>query len=705
MQQTTVAISADFLESYAKLPRKVQQKTSAFIGKFRNDPNSSGINYEKISAADQKIYSVRIDDAYRGIVAREKETGVYLLLWVDHHDEAYRWAQSRKCVVNSVTGAIQVYEVKDAGEVVRSDQAAAGGLFAEVEEDVLVEFGVPEELTAKVLSVADVAEFEQMRNMLPESAAEWLEWVANGFAVDEILALLRSERESGCESDGTLAAALDNPETARSFVVVEGEDELYQILSAPLEKWRVFLHPSQRKLVKRKYNGPARVLGGAGTGKTVVAMHRAKALASRIEGSHDRVLFTTFSTTLASDIQANLKKICSTEELRRIDVINLDSWIAQYLKREGFEYAIEYEQSVLEGLWEQAIIDSNTDLTFEPAFYADEWGEVILAQDNLSLGDYAHAKRAGRGVRLGRKERIALWAVVEEYRRLMKDRGIRDVDAAMYEARVVLEQSGDAPQYAHVVVDEGQDFSAPAYRLIRALAGAEHENDIFVVGDSHQRIYGRKAILSRCGINIRGRSSILRINYRTPEEIRLAAIGILSGLSFDDLDDGIDDDQVTQSLIHGESPEVHGLRDLADEMDFIANKVGDLVAAGYDERDICISARTNSLIDEYANGLAERGIRVLKLKARKVDDRSFQGVRLATMHRVKGLEFDTIFLAGMAQGTVPPARALKRARIEGNEDELMKSERSLVYVSLTRAKRLAILTYPGKPSQIVAKIT
>lgn len=695
MQSATVAISAGFLEAYAKLPRKIQQKASSFIMKFRNDPNSPGINYEKISAADQKIYSVRIDDTYRGIVAREQETGVYLLLWVDHHDEAYRWARSRKCSVNSATGAIQIYEVREENGA-EPASAEKMTLFGSVGRDNLIEFGVPEELVDYVESIADIEEFEQQKKILPTGACEWLEWIANGFGVDEIIDLLKSEREEQKEVDGTLASALSNPETKQSFVVVEGEEELYQILSAPLEKWRVFLHPSQRKIVHRRYNGPARVLGGAGTGKTVVAMHRAKELAANLASTRGRILFTTFSTTLASDIRANLKKICNTEELRRIDVINLDSWVAQYLKAEGFEYSIEYEQSVLEGVWEQAILDSDTDLDFAPGFYADEWGEVVLAQENLSLSDYAHAKRAGRGVRLGRKERVSLWGVIEEYRRLMRERGIRDVDAAMYEARMVLERDGDSPRYSHVVVDEGQDFSAPAYRLIRALVGAERENDIFIVGDSHQRIYNRKAVLSRCGINIRGRSSVLRINYRTTEEIRQSAMAVLSGLSFDDLDDGIDDDPVTQSLVHGEKPEVYIARDLSDEMDYLASEIKALIESGSDERDICISARTNTLVDEYAAGLSNRGIRVMKLKARKADDRSIDGVRVATMHRVKGLEFGTVFLAGMAHGTVPLSHALKRSRIEGNEEALMQSERSLVYVAMTRAKQKTIITSPGR---------
>ena len=271
----------------------------------------------------------------------------------------------------------------------------------------------------------------------------------------------------------------------------------------------------------------------------------------------------------------------------------------------------------------------------------------------------------------------------------------------MRDARLVLEQNpGEAP-YRSVVVDEGQDFSAPAYRLIRALAGPEHANDLFVVGDSHQRIYGKRTVLSRCGINIRGRSRRLRINYRTPEEIRKAAVAVIAGLSWDDLDGGIDDDDVTQSLIHGVRPETRVLRETTSEIDWITNEIQREVKAGRDTKDICVVLRTNSLASEYARGLSEHGLNTMLLKARQMDDRSKDGVRLATMHRVKGLEFDVIFLANMSQGVVPLDSALRRARREGNESDVIQAERSLVYVAMTRAKRTTVISAVGALTSLI----
>ena len=577
----------------------------------------------------------------------------------------------------------------------------APGLFSAITDDQLLRIGVPGDQLRLVRSLTEESDLDRAASSLPADALEGLMWLANGFGFDEVMEVLQDDGQKVSATDD-IGEALQNHASQRSFVVVDGEDELFRLLSAPLEKWRTFLHPSQRTIVEKRYNGPVRILGGAGTGKTVVAMHRAKALA-KVCPADERILFTTFSTNLASDIQANLKKLCSTEELRRIEVINLDAWVARFLATQGFEYRISYEQRELEDIWQDAIAEAGCNLDLEPSFYVDEWAQVILALDELTLEHYVHAKRTGRGNRLRRKDRMAIWEVTECYRRLMKERCIRDVDAAMRDARLVLEQNPVEAPYKSVVVDEGQDFSAPAYRLIRALAGSEHENDLFIVGDSHQRIYGKRAVLSRCGINIRGRSKKLRINYRTPEEIRRAAVAVIEGLSWDDLDDGYDDDDVTQSLVYGTRPETKVFRDITAEIDWIEGEIRREMSSGRDLKDICVVLRTNSLASEYARGISERGLPVMLLKPRQADDRSKGGVRLATMHRVKGLEFDDIFLANMSQGVVPLDSSLRRARREGNENDVIQAERSLVYVAMTRAKRTTTISAAGTLSSLIAE--
>ena len=691
-----VAISSDFLTAFARLPRQVQGKVTEFVNKFRNDPLSPGINYEKLNAGiDKKIYSVRIDDTYRGIVVRQQETGVYLLLWVDHHDEAYQWASRKRCDVNPKTGAIQVYDVQTIVEKVPALQQVR--LFASAKDDDLLKLGVPEMQLDLVRSFVNKDDFYKAESAMPHDAYEHLSWLAEGFPMNEVLELIAEEQSSGTSGDN-LAAALDVPTTLKSFVIVEGEDELRRIMAEPLEKWRVFLHPTQRKIVQKEYSGAARVLGGAGTGKTVVAMHRAKHLASNCTGQQ-RILMTTFTANLAADIKENLRKICTLEELRKIDVIHLDAWVNQFLRESGFTAQIGYDD-VINPLWEKAILLANNDLPFETSFYVEEWNRIVIAQEALSLEKYVKATRNGRGTRLDRKKRMQVWQVFENYQNLMKENQIRDINTAMYESTKLLQSSGKNARYVSVIIDEGQDFSDNAYRLIRALAGDEHPNDIFIVGDSHQRIYRNHPTLSRCGINVRGRSSILKINYRTTEEIRKHAFALLNGISFDDLDEEFDLGDKCQSLTHGEKPVIENFNNANEEFDYLLAEVKKLRDSGVLLTEICVVARTKNLVDDYIALFTKAGLRAYAIKRNKVDDRNFDGLRVATMHRVKGLEFKYVFIAAVNNRIIPLPSAINKTD-SVSEIESITSEKCLLYVAMTRAQKGVYLTSYGRKSEFL----
>lgn len=696
MSQTLVAISADFMDAFAALPRQIQGKVTEFINKFRNNPRSPGINYEKIhDAADRNIFSVRIDNTYRGIVIRREDTGVYLLLWVDHHDRAYDWAKRKRCEINPLTGTIQVFDVQTV-ETPEIPAVESVQLFQGVSDDELLALGLPRDQLDLIRAIVTVEDFYSLKSGIPEDAYEALEWVANGFGVQEVLDLfVTDEIESPKENDFVMA--LQNPRSLKSFFVVEGEDELRKIMAEPLEKWRVFLHPTQRRIVTRRYSGPARVLGGAGTGKTVVAMHRAKWLASQMKGT-EKLLFTTFTTNLAGDIKDNLRKICSVEELRHIEVINLDAWVSQFLREQGYSYRIVYNDNTLKDIWDQAVALTGEDTGFTSDFFAEEWIKVIAAQEAYSLEAYLKASRVGRGTRLDRKKRLTVWQVFEEYQNLMKESQLRDVETAMYECRQILDKTAGAGRFVSIVVDEGQDFSANAFRLLRALARDEHENDIFIVGDAHQRIYKNKAVLSRCGINIRGRSSYLKINYRTTEEIRKFAFGLLRGIPFDDLDEEYDEGNICQSLTHGNLPQVEVFNNAAEEHDFLIAQLEQMQSEGINLKNICVIARTNRLLNDYIMHLNNAGLKTYEIKRSKLDERSFDGVRVATMHRVKGLEFQHVFIVAVNKRVVPLASAI-RATDPVSKAESITAERCLLYVALTRAQKSAFITSYGAPSE------
>ena len=694
--QAKVAISADFLTAFAALPRRTQGKVTEFMNKFRNNPTAPGINYEKLNGCqDKKICSVRIDDTYRGIVVRQPETGVYLLLWVDHHDEAYAWAKNKKCEVNPKTGAIQIFDV-----LVSAPQHKAAEefmLFAELSDQDLLELGVPEDMISLVREITNAQDFYEKKSSFPADTFETLSWIVEGFPLDEVMEMIRQDQEKKDASDN-LAEALESPATLRSFVVVEGEDELRRIMAEPLEKWRVFLHPTQRKVVNKNFSGAARVLGGAGTGKTVVAMHRAKRLASTLK-EKERILFTTYTANLASDIRENLQKICTVDEIRRIDVINLDAWVSQFLREHGYEAEIVYDREIT-ALWEDAVATNEGAGEFPVHFYEDEYNRVVVAQEAFSLEKYVKATRAGRGTRLDRKKRIQIWSVFESYQDLMKERGVRDINTAMYESRLLISKSAAETRYKHVVVDEGQDLSANAFRLLRAIAGEEHENDIFIVGDAHQRIYKNKAALSRCGINVRGRSSILRINYRTTEEIRKAAFALLNGISFDDLDDAYDPGDRCRSLMHGEIPKVLKYHDANEEFGAVFAEIQSLIANGVSAKNICVVARTHKLLDDYIAQFTANGLRCYEIKGNKTDDRGLDGIRVATMHRVKGLEFQYVFVVAANKRIIPLASAIDHTDAV-SEQETITAEKCLLYVALTRAQKGAYISGYGQMTDLI----
>lgn len=706
----TVAISSDFLTAFSKLPKQIQGKVTEFINKFRNNPKSSGINLEKLPAIDKNMRSVRIDNTYRGIVVYQEESSVYLLLWVDHHDEAYEWAKRKTCRVNSKTGALQVFDVQTVEVTEESKPSTTTTLFSRISIEDMIALGAPEELVPYLKSIPDKETFYSGKDSLPSDVYENLSWIAEGFDPKEIIEMINDDTGESSQDEAPpvpeqakpvtedFSVALTNSESKKSFVVIEGEEELRRIMAEPLEKWRVFLHPTQRKIVKKNYKGSARVLGGAGTGKTVVAMHRAKYLASQLSDD-ERILFTTFTANLAEDIKSNLRKICSVEELQKIEVINIDAWVMRFLSEIGFSAKIEYSEEI-DNLWQRAVVNSLTELDYPWSFYKDEWNRVVIPQEALSLEKYVKAKRTGRGVRLDRKKRIEVWKVFDAYLSLMKEEQIRDINMAMYECSKLFKNNGTKNKYAHIIVDEGQDFSDNAFRLLRTVAGEERPNDIFIVGDSHQRIYNNYPTLSKCGINVRGRSSILKINYRTTEETRRYAFALLNGISFDDLDDDVDLGDKCRSLVHGEAPVVKCFADANEELSYLTDCISDLQDRCVPMKNICIVARTNQLVKDYSAQLTKSGYSVYQIKRSKADDLSYDGIRITTMHRVKGLEFQYVFIVSANNRIVPLEAAIDHSD-PISEREGYTAEKCLLYVALTRAQKQAYITCYGKKSEFV----
>lgn len=764
-----IAISDTFWDGFMALRQQEQKRVRDFVTKFRSNPKSPGINYETIRNARDKDYrSVRVTQDIRGIVLRPDSGNTYILLWVDRHDDAYAWAERTQCAINPVTGALQIYEVEHVDEPLHpttsandapskaestrneaglkttdsaeqadksdktdgvdnaksADSAKSGSSAApeqyaahkparpttpllHLSDENFLRLGVPESALDLVKDLRTDEELAASKPRLPLEVFDALTMLALGLPYDDVLEEYAPLPAEAVDTTN-LTAALERPGTQRRFRVFADDEELLRMLNAPLERWRVYLHPSQRAVVQWKVNGPIRVTGGAGTGKTVVAMHRARYLVREIfTDPADRILFTTYTRNLALDIEANLKQICTPAELKRIDVINIDAWVSAFLKRQNFEYRIVYEggrDNTMKQVWEEAhkaLPHDERPITF----YKEEWQRVVLPQNITDIRAYLRADRTGRGVGLNRKQRAEIWPVFERAQTELARRNCVTFEQAVHAAIERIDHGHQSKKYQAIIVDEAQDFGTEIQKLLRKVAGEERPNDLFIVGDAHQRIYNRPAPLSNAGINVVGRSRKLRVNYRTTEEIRDFAMRVLEDIEFDDLDHQIDRSQHYKSLVSGTPPTVEGFSSSTDETDWIAKNIRELTQKdenNLQNSDICVVLRTNKEAERYANMLQEIGIPTTPVSRDGSDAKNTSNVRVATMHRVKGLGFKAVFVAGLSDESMPLQYAVTGSSDEAVLQEVEQQERSLLHVACTRAAHVLFLSWTGTQSRFLA---
>lgn len=710
-----VALANTFLESYSRLPRSIQKKTRHLTEKLRRDPNQPGVGLEKLSDAyDDKLYSARINQTYRAILVHPRQDDLFLVVWVDHHDDAYRWARRRRCEVHATTGAVQVFQVSEEQAAVASlaeeeperqqweEPIPEGRLFEGMTDQELTRCGVPYQLLPSVRALKYEYDLDEVADYLPEEAADALYMVAAGSTVDEAIREARGEAAPRDDDEPVdtddFVSALEHPDSRRRFKLIDDDEDLADMLNAPLELWRVFLHPTQREIVERSVNGPVRVLGGPGTGKTVVLMHRASWLAREVFADNsDRLLVTTFTANLAADLEEQLHLLCG-DEFDRIEVTHLHRWAMNFMRSQGVRFDVVSSRQQRE-FWQQVydLYGENHSLQF----YRDEWRYVVQAQAIASRRDYLRARRRGRGNPLRRGERRKVWKVLEAYRRQLDEAGKVDWGDVIRETRLYLEKNPGVLPYRAVLADEVQDLSQSDLKLLRAMV-PQGNNDLFLVGDGHQRIYGHKASFSSCGINIRGRHHAyrLKLNYRTTEHIRDWAVALLKGVEVDDLDDGVDELDGYRSLRRGARPAVRQFDTAQEEARAIVECIQSWKEQGFRDEEICLAVRTSRLIeDRYRPRLEDAGIATAVIETESEEELG-AGVRLSTMHRMKGLEFPAVILASVQRDVVP----LRREALELDEDAYKNwetRERSLLYVSATRARDELVITGFGEPSPFV----
>lgn len=710
------------MKSLRKLPDRVALRFMDLMTKYMSDPSANGLNLETVEGSrDSSIKSLRVDQGYRAIafeVGRD-----IMFVHVNEHDKAYRWAAGRRVKLDPETNRIRVIEEVDAViEPVTTPDTSPHRLFDEVTDARLRTLGVPEEELTAIRHIPTIEALEGAEDRFDPLTYQILYAVAAGYADEEIQSLTGVGAEPDAEPpqpavELTFGKLIETEQSRQTIFIPESEAELRRVFEEGLEGWRVFLHPEQRKIAYRDYNGPVLVRGGAGTGKTVVAMHRARHLADQIEKDQtragQRVLLTTFTTSLAHDIEANLRTLCPAHlDARppRIEVINLDRWVSQFLKRKSFAREVAFfgdARDRLDQVWKEVFDDHELPEGLSEPFVRAEWAQIVQAKGLTDQKGYLKASRAGRGTPLDRKKRAVLWDIFADYRARLISEGLAEPDDAYREATDILTAEAPNLPYSAVIVDEAQDMGEQAFRLIRAImpeTPAGDRNSLFIVGDAHQRIYGRRAAMSACGINVRGRSKRLRLNYRTTQEIRAWAVSVLEGVSVDDLDEGTDTLRGYVSLMRGAAPELVGCRTEAEELDGLVAWVRALPPDQIRRSDIGVLCARRADADRVQAALRAAGIETVMLQT-GADDRSVPGVRITTMHRAKGLEFFAVAIPFMSEAAFPPQGALRAAVDPADKEDIVMQYRSLLHVAATRAKKALRVSWSGTPTRLISDRT
>ncbi|RBQ21117.1 DNA helicase [Spongiactinospora rosea] len=667
-----LAIDSGFLWEFGKLNPVVQDRVQEVFAKFQ--AGGSGINLEKIhKGKDKRFRSIRIDQGHRGIVLAPEKGDLYLLLKVDEHDAAYAWAERHRVSINEVAGVIEVIDVVGVEEATGENNAIGGtaGLFDHVSDTELRTLGIDEQTLMFARSVTHQLQLEEARKRLGDAQYDVLIGLALGMTPEEVWNEVAPQRPM--DTNDLLAAA---ERTTRRLVLVTGPEELMDVFRRPFALWRVYLHPSQLRVAHANYGGPARVTGGPGTGKTVVALHRTRHLARRAHQDRS-VLLTTFTKTLAGSLEDGLRMLADDPDLlRRIDVRHIDQVAYQIVAREHGRL------DIVRGA-EESSRWADLSSGAEAKFLAEEWREVVLAQGITSLLEYQRAKRTGRGARLSSAAREPVWEAIETFTAGLRADGKWTYETVCLEATRLLGTGGQQP-YRHVIVDEAQDLSPWQWRFLRA-AVAPGPNDLFIAGDTHQRIYNHRVSLRQVGVDVAGRSARLKLNYRTTAQILAWSVGLLRGELIDDMDGDLDSLTGCRSDVRGPWPRLEGFPTRSAELSFIAERVRHWLEQGVEPNHIGIALRSRATIAGVVTYLAEHGIAATSLAS----EASHEGkVLVGTMHRMKGLEFRCVAVSGVAEGVLPDGLELQR-------------ERCLLFVACTRAREELVITWAGRPSGLL----
>ncbi|MDT0302186.1 UvrD-helicase domain-containing protein [Streptomonospora wellingtoniae] len=483
---------------------------------------------------------------------------------------------------------------------------------------------------------------------------------------------------------------------------VSGPEELSAVLAKSFADWQITLHPRQHRIVDARFAGSAQVTGGPGTGKTVLALHRAAHLAHRDAARHPHderrsILVTTFNRVLAQILSQQLDRVLPDRELRdRVEVATVDSLARSLVQERSGRSPETLGREELSGRWRDAARADG--LPYSGRFLVDEWEQVILAQNLTRLTDYIRCERSGRMLHLAPEHRTQVWETIQRYTGGMEVANEWSYPQVALEAARVLGRSG--PRYRHVVVDEAQDLHPTQWRMLRAAVPAGPD-DLFIVGDPHQRIYDNRVSLASLGVNVRGRSHRLRVSYRVSQEILSWAMPILGRHPALGMDDNADTLAGYRSLLHGPEPVVRGCASRTEERAAMGDWVRVWLEAGVAPGSIAVAGRNQWVVRHIAKELQARGVPTAPLDSAE----DVRAVRVGTLHRLKGQEFRCLAIVGMSDPLLPPKAAVDSA--EGDPvalEQVYQQERNLLFVAGTRARDALYVSYTGAPSRLLPRV-
>jgi superfamily I DNA/RNA helicase len=632
--------------------------------------------------------------------------------------------------INPVSGAVEVVDQSVADATVVSLRDRATPLFARYEDRTLLDLGVVPSLLPTLREITSDEQFDRLlAHNLPELTRDVLLALRDHTDPDEVRRHITDKWRADEEVDPRDWARAARRAVSRAET---DDDAVLGALGRSFDAWRLFLHPEQHRLATGDFKGSAKVTGGPGTGKTVVALHRVRHLVERLPPGHTRpVLLTTYNTNLARELGERLRQLGGDALLRRVDVKSVDALALEVVRESRRETGRPLDDDAAMNLWHTVRYETDL-LDYDADFLDAEFKHVVLANRCGAWETYKRVGRAGRP-RISTAQRHDVWQLVQAYKAhldapprrttyaLLADRAAeleqhrmaRAEEQARYKEveqqgrDLVHREAGSGmwlkPRYRHVVVDEAQDLSASHWRMLRAMV-RRGPNDLFLAGDAHQRIYGSRVVLSHQGIEIRGRASRrLTLNYRTTRQILGSANRLIEGASFDDLDTGTDTLDGYRSVLTGLAPQFWRAPDRLTEMRAVATLVKErheLHGTAYSA--MAVSVPDSGAAQEFANVLLrEFGLPVVELGRDGVRSDE-DAVRIGTMHRFKGLEFQRVFLTSVGEGQVPHQR-IEQYR-DTNPDRYRQEEqraRSLVFVAATRARDELVVTWSGRASRFL----